>query len=285
MPKRLHVEMIDTVGFVDTGANPLADVLIWKRLAEAEEEPMTDTEGGKFASLLRAVGKTLKWSDTDVEAAVTEAATIKQEVGKMSDGFDRTTLPEEAQEAFADLEGRATAAEAAQAEVEQKLTDALAKSDPDASDKDVLKGIPEAVLKRLEDAEQRAVAAEDIAKAERDLRQRSEYVKLADELPNLPGDDKVDVLAAIHNLPDADRDTVLGMLRSANAVADEAELFKAAGREGDGTGNGDVYDQISAKANTLVEKGDKSTFEQAFDFVMQNDRELAKAYRDERNRR
>jgi hypothetical protein len=290
MAQLLKVEEIDTVGFVDTGANQLADVLIWKRDTAGEEEPMQtgpEEGSGKFAALLRAVGKALKWQDADVEAAVVEAASIpQQEVGKMTEPFDRATLPEEAQSAWDALEQRAADAEAAQAKAETALAEVTVEKD-DASDDDVLKGVPEAVLKRLEEAEQRVKKAEDIAKAERTERQRAEFAKVADEdLDKLPGeqDEKVDVLAAIHELPDEARDSVLTMLRSANEVASAAELFKAAGRDGETVEGSKAYDRIAARANELVEKGDHATFEIAFDHVIRTDRTLAKAYRDERAR-
>jgi len=74
------------------------------------------------------------------------------------------------------------------------------------------------------------------------------------------------------------------MLRSADAVSAESDLFKSIGSEGVGD-ESKALDRISLKARELVEKSDHPTFEQAFDHVMRTDRELAKAYREERTTR
>lgn len=289
MTTLLKVDEIDTVGFVDAGANQLAEVLIWKRAEapavlkqEVDMSDATERSGGKLATMFRAVGLLLNWSDEDVEAVVEEAAIIKAaEEAEMSDVFNVADLPEPAQEAFRALESRATEAETKLAAAQAELADVVKADEPE----DVMKGLPEEVSKRIDLLEKRATEAEEIAKAERTARQRAEFAKQAEEqLDQLAGEpeDKVDVLAAIYALPDDQRDKVLEMLRGANEVAKTGKVYDEHGRGG-GDETTTAVDKIAAKARALIEKGDFSgSFEQAFDHVLKTDRDLAGEYVAER---
>lgn len=57
MPQRLRVKRIDTVGFVDKGDNPPAEVVIWKRAPETEAE--NGAEVGWFGRALLRVAKAM----------------------------------------------------------------------------------------------------------------------------------------------------------------------------------------------------------------------------------
>lgn len=285
MTTLLRVEEIEAVGFVDSGANQLADVLIWKRSTEDEDMSDKPQDGGKLAHMLRAVGSLLKWSDDEVEAAVEEAVTKStSEEGEMTE-FNVAELPEEAQEHFRAMEERATTAESALEVSEAKVAELSKAEEPEEDD--VLKGLPEEVVKRLEAAEERADRAEEIAKAERRERRLADFRKQAeDELDALPGevDDKAELLEAIEGLDDEQTKALRTMLRSANEVAKSDKLMDEHGVGGGGEEDKAIA-KISARAKELVEKGDIATFEQAFDHVMQTDTELAMEYKAERKNR
>lgn len=301
MPKLLKVDSIAEISLVDTGANDEAHVLIWKRAeAPPKREERAMKKDGKLAPLLRAVGVSAGWADEDVEAAVGEL-TEGKEAGDMSDGFDVSTLSEDAQKAFTDLTKRATDAEeavkeaAAKAEAaEAKAAELAKKLEPEPKPEDVLKGLDAPVREfigklQAEAAEAKNQAEVAIAKADAETKARrlAEFRKEADEkLDGLSGEpeDKVGWLEAIDALPDEQRTALRTALHAASAVGKSAELFKEAGVEGGDTSGSEAYGKIMAKANELFKKDDSSfkSVEQAFDHVIMHDRELAAAYEAER---
>ena len=293
MPKLLKIDEIETVGFVDDGANQLADIVIWKR---QQEEEQTMKKDGKLATLMRAVGATIGWTDAEVDAAVGE---LVAEEGDMGQEFDVSALPDDAQKAWAEVEKRATEAEEKATAAEGKVTEAEAKvtelekaAEPKKTDEDVLKALPEAAQAIIRKAQAEAEAATkaateamELAKSERTARRQAEFRKEADEhLSGLPGsaDDKVTLLEAVEALPEEQRKLLREQLHSASVVGKTARVFAEDGTEG-GDDSASALGKINAQASELAKKDDNLTFEQAFDHILKSDRELAKAYAAERD--
>ena len=271
-PQLLRMQQIDFVGFVEEGANQEdgegAYIKIWKRAK------------GLFTPSRRKT---------------------------MSDVFDTKDLSEDAQKAFADLEearkeaqDKIEAAETAQKDTAEKLTKAEAdladatKSGKDDDD-DVTKGLPEelqAVLKAEREKAEEAIAkaqdeakeANEIAKAEREKRQRREFAEIAkNDMGDLTTKDLGDQLyEASQVMSDEAFETYTTTLKatSAQVKAADAVLFKELGAGGGGT-SGDAWAEVQSKAREMVEKKLAPTEAQAIDKVLQDHPELYDRYQAE----
>jgi hypothetical protein len=144
----------------------------------------------------------------------------------------------------------------------------------------------EAVNKALEivgKAEQRAKAAEEIAKAERDLRLEREFVAKAAEF-NLPvkSADLGPVLKrAAENLEEDDFKTIIKCLRAASASEDYGvNLYGEVGKRGGGD-NADILSSVEAAAQEIVGKSADVTTEAAtLQVLMENPRAYDEYMRD-----
>lgn len=189
---------------------------------------MMKQESGPFARLVAAIGKRLGWSSEQV-------GQVTQEVGdsEMSKTFDPKSLPAEAQAAFAEMEKRATDAEA-------KLATPAAGSEKEQT-------LPTEVTKRLEDAEKRAKDAEErVAKIEMDRRNET-FVQKASQWTHLPV--KAQVLGPIlrkvadgEKLTTEEQAEMDRVLSAANEANRTARLFEevGSGAEGDGSATSKV---------------------------------------------
>ena len=300
MAQRLKVLRLDTVGFVDEGANQLADIVIWKRAPEAQPEgtDMVDTEGDTgLRKFLRVVGAALHMPSDQVEEAVKDAANITATgASDMEQELDITSLPEEAQAHITALQEQveaatqaATAATAALEEMEKAAGTEGGDADP-AGD-ELLKALPEelraAVEARVAKAETVAAEATALAKAEQQARMQAEFSKQAEaDYPHLPGevDAKGRALMAVEGLDDeAIRTTITTMLRAGDDAMAKAATPAGPKDQKDTSGN-TAWDTIQARAEALVAEKQADTVPVAVGKVLDADPDLAQRYRDERAR-
>ena len=105
--------------------------------------------------------------------------------------------------------------------------------------------------KRLETAETRAVAAEQVAKAEREARELSEFAKQAEkEFAGIPGtpEEKAKILKSLSKLSEEERAEVLKVFSAGNAA-----LMKSMGTIGRETpGPTDAWSKIETTAKALA---------------------------------
>jgi len=250
VPNLLTIERIDAVGFVDEGANPESDILIWKR-AEIPPEPSSKSP----------------------------------QMGDASMSFDINSLPDEAKAEFEALQTQV-------ADLTETVATATAQTpDPVDPGEEILKRLPDEtrdlIQKQLDDAESRVAKAEERvtkalkeAESERTERRMAEFTKQAeDELDELPEDapSKATILYAVHE--NLDKDTaksLMDMLRAANGVAKTANVITK--QIGDSTGDPDPQTataEMMKRAVELVASGSQPTKEQAVDFLLTTDKELA----------
>lgn len=177
-----------------------------------------------------------------------------------------------------------------------QLEAAVAKATPapEAQEEDVLKALPEAVQKMLDDqraaitkATERAEAAERAAAVEKEARERAEFAKAAEtDIPSLPGTavEKGNVLYAVKKAVASDvYDAVVTLLKAGNAAVDTNVLVEDGDSNAHGTA-GSAFDQLAKIAKESVAKGAHRTFEQAFDAACQANVQLWKEYRQENRR-
>lgn len=166
------------------------------------------------------------------------------------------------------------AAEKAKAE-QEAAEKAKAEADEAAKAKDdVAKAEREALAKQLADAQA------EIAKLREkdDLREYTELAK--SDLGSLP--EKPEVMGALLRkakgaLDDAEYQTLFRLLKAANAQADTSVLFKQFADENEPESKS-IDEQITEKAQALVDAGKAATIEQATVKVLQGSPELRKAY-------
>ena len=150
------------------------------------------------------------------------------------------------------------------------------------SDEDLLKAVPEAVRKMLDD--HKAAAVEALAKAagiEDEL--RKERAVRADEIAIAKAAgwtslslDANEVGPALRRLADVDGElakSIETVLDAANAQAESAGIFAEIGKAGRPDG-GDAYEALSSLAKAAVDGGSSDTFEQAFVKVAEQNPDL-----------
>ena len=275
-PQLLRMRQIDFVGFVEEGANQEdgegAYIKIWKR-AESPEPTRRK---------------------------------------KMSDAFDTKDLSEDVQKAFADLEeakkaaeDATEAAETAATETGEKLTkaeadlaEAIKSEDPDKDkDKDLLKGLPDEVQKVLaaqkeksdeaiakaqseaEEATKKAEAAGEVAKVEREKRQRKEFADVAkNDMSGLNTEGLGDELyEARQVMGDEAFESHTTRLKAASEQANTAKLFEETGAVAAGTSGG-AWDEVEALAKVMVEKKLAPSQAQAVTKVLEDNPKLYDRY-------
>lgn len=167
-----------------------------------------------------------------------------------------------------------------------ELEAALAVADIAAVDEvvedDLLKSVPEAVRKMLD--EQKSAAADALAKAaavevelhkERAARADEAAIAKASEWSSL-SIDPTEIGPALRRLAEIDADlakSIEAALSGANAQAESAGIFAEIGKAGRPDG-GDAYGALESLAKAAVEAGTATTFEQAFVKVAEQNPDL-----------
>lgn len=241
-PKIIRDLKINTIGFVDKGANGASPVLIWKRLDEEAQDMTLD------AKILKALEDIHKAVTSKAEGDVTDSPEklLEQALADLPDNKKKAIMaaiaalyrteppkPEPAKPEQAP-ESEVVAASEASSEGDKK-------PEPDVGK--VLKGLPaeaKSWISKL-DTERRALA-ERVEKAERLVAQHeanarhAEMVELVKSMPFIPGDteEMVTSLLALKSASQHGFDAMVKKLKSVNEVLKGSKIYTGVGstREG-----------------------------------------------------
>lgn len=281
----LDVEQIDTVGFVPAGANPGADILLFKM--KKDDDPMSDDvqADGRMKRFVSALAKGLGLSD-ETEAGILkevqmadDAPTVEglqaqlDELRKEHD--QRATELTEAKEALA----KAEAAPPAPPEDDTKLEKSLEEADP------VIKQHLETMQAMATKAEEVAKAAEAEIQKLRDERDTERYTAIAKSVEIADVEDTVGFVRDLYkSLGDERADRYVETLRKSNALADQAGVFGEWGTDAAPAETGQALSTLEKMAANLAEE-DGISVPQAFEKVLNNpnNRALYDQYVRERN--
>lgn len=239
-----------------------------------------ETSGVDHPAHLREGWMVMKSTDPDMVDAVLD--TLKAAAGHPD--TTEASMPEEtteveaapvdelakANERIAELEAALAATETVEVEVEV------------TEDEELLKSVPEAVRKMLDD--QKAAVVEALAKAEAtESELRKERAARADELAIAKAAawtsltlDANEIGPMLRKMADIDAElasAVETVLAAANAQAESAGIFAEIGKAGRPEGS-DAYEALSSLAKSAVEAGVSPTFEQAFVKVAEQNPDL-----------
>ena len=229
----------------------------------------------------------------------------------MSTKFDRKSLSEDAQKAFAELEEAQKVAKEAQEAAETKVTEAAAaqktaeealeeatkdtkkeddpvsKLSPEAQE--VVKGLQAKALEQIEKAQEEATkamkaaeAAGKVANEEQEKRVRREIEDVVKtDLSGLNTDGLADRLYdTMQSLDDKAYEAHVETLKAASKQVEAGNLFKEAGADLSGQ-SGDAWAEVVSKATKMVEAKQAPTQEQAVTKVLEDDPELYGRYKAE----
>lgn len=251
---RLRVRRLATVGFVDKGDDPKAEVVFFKRqeIAKGVVE-----EDGKFCAY-DAEGKKLGAYATKEEA---EAALKPAPAEKLKGGSEGTTTKETTMFDVTKLDATA------QAEF-KKLSDKVAELEklvPAPKAPEAV--IPEAVQKQIDATEKRAKEAEDRVQKLEDQREVEQFIAKAKDL-SLNADDFGSILRKISKAVTPDEmKKVEQTFKALAAQVKEAGLYKEIGRGGSGAAT-EADQEVKAAVDAVRKADPKLTQEQAFGKVM-----------------
>lgn len=243
MPSKLKKLRVDRVDLVDKGANPGAHIVLFKRDAPSEEEP---AEGGAVVPN--------ETDDKTQDAVVAEKAALEGRVSEL-------------EKELASAISRAEAAEE------------LAKSASDPED--VWKSVPLAIRKKFEEQEARIKLADEIAKRERDTRERQECIQKASSYQYLPvnPDDDWEVFKAINGLDTKISGRIYQLFSAGDTNLSKSVTTNERGFGGSGRSAESALDQIHHLVNDRVAKSNNQmSLNDAMAEVMQANPALYRAY-------
>jgi hypothetical protein len=157
------------------------------------------------------------------------------------------------------------ALEAANSEMSDQLEKAAAEAAAEPVDTDILKSADPEIVAIVKAAEDRAVAAEKIAKAERDFRLEREFIAKAAELSALPAESEAfgKVLKSVAEAVDEDTfNTLMTVLTAANEGISTGNLFAELGKASAFDNDGPTG-EINKAAARLIEANPGLSHEQA----------------------
>jgi len=283
VPKKLKGLLIDRVDLVTAGDNPDARVSLFKH---------KDPEGGEHVDTI--ISKALKGLEEILNKWKGGSEDMPFDIKKFLEGLpeeQRKPLEKELNKVSAmekDLAEKDTSIKTLTERVEelektQKPGDGTDDGNG-AGDDDVLKGLPEAVRKMVEDSQKRAEEAEKIAKQVQDEALTREYVTKAQAFTNLTMDvEKVGpVLKRIASASAEDYAEVEAILKAANELVSKNTLIMKELGSGSSDAGGDAWAKIEAQAQELVTKSaDGLTKEQAILKVLRDNPDLYTEYQKE----
>lgn len=218
-----------------------------------EAEPKTTasetTTAAKGAS-------TMAWTDELTQRAESAEALAQKLAG------DVATLKAQGSPEIAEALAKATARIAAM-EVE------LQKAKGEDPDEELWKGVSPILRKKFEEQDRRVASAEQVAKNERSMREQGEYIEKTAGFRQVGlAPDDWEVLKDIDGLPDKSKSRVLQVLRSANEMLKQSDMFKEYGFNGSGGAAGSMAERVTKMAQERAAgSGGKLTFHQAYDQV------------------
>lgn len=211
-----------------------------------------------------------------LKTAISTLQTILREAGGE---IEKGHLMAEKHDEVAVLMQRAEAAEAQIATLQADNAALRKQLEPEPTEEDFLKVMPEALRKRWEENERQTKEALETARIEKDKRERREYIeKVAPYTPlGLVADDDWELLQAIDKMDTKPRGRLLQVLKSAAEALRTSTLFTAMGTSR-ANGGGSAWAQAEGLASELVTKGAAKTKEQAIAKVFAENPELRQAY-------
>lgn len=291
MPKKLTRLRIDEGSLVDRPANPLAQMLLFKRhddepsaLAKGETMPTENTEdlAAQLDELTQMVGDLTK-ANADLTAQLAKAA---QPTLPLQPSAAEAALTKQVSEATEALKA-ANAALKAESEARKAAEEKLAKHEPTAPpEEDInLAELPAAVRRRLEDADALRKSVEEskkrIEKLDEERRIEKCAARIAKNWPSLPI--KAEHFAPIFSKIEAalQKDEMRELERILTSHAEAMKVASSAiGREYVTAGS-DAWQEILTKAEALRKVDSRLSKEQAIDEACQRFPDLYTKYREE----
>jgi len=245
MARKLRNVKLDEISFVGKGDNPEANVLLLKMKSE-EDNPKGDCE--MTPEEIAALKKAKEEADAKVAELTKQAETLATEKA---------------------------ASEKALSDKEKEFEEMKAKN-VKKEDEDVLKGLPESIVKEIQDNRERISKMEDEAATR-------EYVAKAAEVVLVGKADAIgDLLKSIAKHDSKLAAQVFDLFKTADARIKEGDLLKEAGSSSSDTTGTSAYDKIVAKAAELRKSSPELSEAKAFTKVYDSDAELRTAYLKER---
>lgn len=273
----LDVEELEAVGFVDAGANPDSDIMIWKRKKENAVDN-ADTRN-MLQKIYDAVTKNADQTDGSGDSI--------PDTGEETMELNKSELSDEVREHIEALEAQVAELQATpEPEGDEGEPDVM-KSLPDEQRSEIEKRMAEQEA-RIAKAEKEAADARAEAAIEKRERRMASFRKQASEkMPLLKGttDEVAEVLfEAEENLPEDINTRLVETLTAASAQLAESGLIAEIGKHGGDQGPDSPYSELGEIAKSIREADPEITFEQAMTKAMQDpaNRALVEAYRRQR---
>jgi len=262
---RLSDMEFDEISLVTRPANQLSKVVLFKS-DTTEQEHMTNENEIEEIEVEKAKGDKMPeelkrkfMGDAESDDEEDEDDMDKMYGQKMKKDDDVVDLPSEVFEYIEALES----ANAELTDQIEKMEQAVATEAAPASE-DILKSADPAIVEIVKAAEERAEAAERIAKAERDFRLEREFIGKAAELSALPAEaeDFGKVLKSVSDAVDGETfDALMTVLTAANEGISTGNLFAELGKSS--AFDNEPSSEINKAAARLIESNPSLTHEQA----------------------
>ena len=282
---RLTDMEFDEISLVTRPANQLSKVVLFKSDEQQEQSVTTEVDKG--------MGKMKKKPMTDEEIM----AMSDEEMASMTDGEEETMKKskrpmkkgdvledEEVSEDVIDLPNEVfeyiSALESANAELLDQVEKLAKSAEVVAEEEDIMKSADPQIVALVKSFEERAKAAETIAKSERDFRLEREFVSKASTLNALPieSDSFGKVLKGVAESVSSEQFKVLWeVLSAANSALAESNLFTEVGKSGDFDNDG-ATSPINKAAERILATTPNLTREQAIAKALEADPNLYSAY-------
>lgn len=271
---RLTNMEFDEISLVTRPANQLSKVVLFKSDTNTENG-MTDeqTEDTNDISKMGYGKKSMKKMPPMMEDEMEDEDEDEMEKKKMKKDDDIVDLPSEVYEYIEALE-------AANAEMEQALSKYEAAVQQADREVDILKSADPAIVAIVKAAEERAVAAETIAKAERNFRLEREFIGKAAEFSSLPivAEDFGRVLKGIaETAGDELLGAVMTVLSAANEAISTGNMFAELGKSV-AFDNDSSLSEVNKAAKRLMESNPSLTHEQAVSKAVSDNPTLYHSY-------
>jgi hypothetical protein len=303
---RLTDMEFDEVSLVTRPANQLSKVLLFKSDTESEEEmpeeevEVVETEAVEEATevaeeVVEKKGKMKKMPKMEIEVSEEDDMEDDMEdeespMKKKNENRRRMRKEDESEEieipteVFEYIEALESANEELMASIEKMQADIDAENAQ--VEEEIFKSADPRLVEIIKAAEERATAAESIAKAERDFRLEREFVSKASELDALPvkADEFGLLLKSVADvLTEKQYDAIWQVLTAANAGIAKSAMFGEVGKSSAPSDNDGPMNIIEKAASRLMNDEPNLTKEQAIAKAVAADANLYTQYiREER---
>lgn len=263
----------DEISLVSRPANQLSKVVLFKSDTDGEsmslEEETLDPEYTDLDKAMKMKGKMMV--DDDEENEEEEDMDKMYGMKKVRKEDSVIELPAEVYEYIEVLEAQ-----------NSELTDAVSKMSEEDFDyeDDIMKSADPRIVELLKSAEERAEAAEHIAKSERAYRMEQEFISKAETLNALPTESSDLGSALMEIAENVDADTfayISKVLEASNEAISNSSLFQEVGKSAT-TVDGPL-DELSKAANVVRQAHPELTKEQAIAKAVEEDPSLYDTYR------